>query len=218
MRPMAQVLANRGIASWNVEYRRVGHPGGGWPGSFRDLADGTDFVRTLAASYPVDAGRMALVGHSSGGYFAAWLAGRRNLPSSSPLTGVNPVSAVGMVILDAFLDARVIDSRGVDGRLFCDEPVHVGLLHDRMTFTAAGRRDRGVGRRLRLSFTSSFAIKSPLPKGLAQFLVGHLLRSMRRSLNRAYICSPSHPFAARQARWARSARPQALGVRSLPGE
>jgi acetyl esterase/lipase len=125
---MARVLASRGIASWNIEYRRVGHVGGGWPGSYRDLADATDFVRTLAATHPLDIGRVALVGHSSGGYFAGWLAGRRNLPSGSPLTGSGAVSPVGMVVLDAFLDYRVIDSRGVDGRLFCDEPILPRLL------------------------------------------------------------------------------------------
>ena len=30
--------------------------------------------------------------------------------------------------MDAFLDPRVIDSRGVDGRLFCDEPVLSQLM------------------------------------------------------------------------------------------
>jgi acetyl esterase/lipase len=128
MRPMAQVLASRGIASWSVEYRRVGHPGGGWPGSYRDLADATDFLRTLAVSYPLDLKRVVLVGHSAGGYFAGWLAGRHHLPPESPLTGAREISPIGLVVLDAFLDYRVIDSRGVDGHLFCDEPTLPGLF------------------------------------------------------------------------------------------
>jgi acetyl esterase/lipase len=128
MRPMAQVLASRGIASWSVENRRVGHPGGGWPGSYRDLADATDFLRTLAVSYPLDLKRVALVGHSAGGYFASWLAGRHHLPPESPLAGTREISPIGLVVLDAFLDYRVIDSRGVDGRLFCDEPTLPALF------------------------------------------------------------------------------------------
>lgn len=128
MRPMAHVLASRGIASWSVEYRRVGHPGGGWPGSFRDLADATDFLKTLAASYPLDLRRVALVGHSAGGYFASWLAGRHHLPAESPLTVAQGISPVGLVVLDAFLDYRVVDSRGVDGTLFCGEPTLPGLF------------------------------------------------------------------------------------------
>jgi hypothetical protein len=33
LRPMAAALAKAGIASWNVEYRRLGNEGGGWPGT-----------------------------------------------------------------------------------------------------------------------------------------------------------------------------------------
>jgi acetyl esterase/lipase len=123
MRSVATALADRGIATWNIEYRRAGHPGGGWRGSYHDLSNATDFVRTLAKDYPLDLTRVALVGHSSGGYFAGWIAGRRNLPAGSILTSADPIPVVGLVVLDAFLDYRVIDSRGVDGRLFCDEPI-----------------------------------------------------------------------------------------------
>lgn len=34
-----------------------------------------------------------------------------------------PLQISGLVTLDAFLDPRVMDSPGVDGRLYCDEPV-----------------------------------------------------------------------------------------------
>jgi len=30
-------LAKKGIATWNVEYRRVGNRGGGWPGTAYDI-------------------------------------------------------------------------------------------------------------------------------------------------------------------------------------
>lgn len=42
MRPLAAALTAAGIATWNVEYRRLGHEGGGWPGTFRDVASGAD--------------------------------------------------------------------------------------------------------------------------------------------------------------------------------
>ena len=38
MTPLALDLAARGIAAWNVEYRRVGQAGGGWPGTLEDVA------------------------------------------------------------------------------------------------------------------------------------------------------------------------------------
>ena len=37
--PIGDALKDQGIASWNIEYRRLGDPGGGWPGSgVRDRA------------------------------------------------------------------------------------------------------------------------------------------------------------------------------------
>jgi acetyl esterase/lipase len=38
VREFADSLRAAGIATWNVEYRRVGSPGGGWPETFRDVA------------------------------------------------------------------------------------------------------------------------------------------------------------------------------------
>ena len=124
MRPLAEKLSERGVATWNVEYRRVGHPGGGWPGSFRDLSDAVDHLKALAADgQPLDIDRVVAVGHSSGGYFAAWLAARSRLPSGSPLVGPEQVPVGGVVSTDAFLDPLVVDSKGVDGRIYCREPI-----------------------------------------------------------------------------------------------
>ena len=35
MNGLAVDLAKRGYAAWNIEYRRVGNIGGGWPGHFK---------------------------------------------------------------------------------------------------------------------------------------------------------------------------------------
>jgi acetyl esterase/lipase len=51
MAPLAQALLERGVASINVEYRRVGEPGGGWPGTFRDIGAAIDAVRTIGPRY-----------------------------------------------------------------------------------------------------------------------------------------------------------------------
>ena len=47
VRPLCNDLAARGYAVAAVEYRRVGQPGGGWPGSFDDLALAFDTVPGL---------------------------------------------------------------------------------------------------------------------------------------------------------------------------
>ena len=52
--PLATALTELGIATWNLEYRRIDQPGGGWPGTFEDVARGVDHIRALAASYPLD--------------------------------------------------------------------------------------------------------------------------------------------------------------------
>lgn len=35
---LADGLRDAGVATWNVEYRRLDNPGGGWPGTFADVA------------------------------------------------------------------------------------------------------------------------------------------------------------------------------------
>ena len=49
-KPLAEELTGHGIATWNIEYRRVGHNGGGWPGTFNDLGAALDFLVELSPS------------------------------------------------------------------------------------------------------------------------------------------------------------------------
>ncbi|HTK23808.1 MAG TPA: alpha/beta hydrolase [Gaiella sp.] len=92
MTPLAHDLARRGIAAWNIEFRRVGQEGGGWPGTFEDAAAAIDH---LAGVEQVDTARIATCGHSAGGHLALWLAARHRLASgvgASPR--VRPLAAV----------------------------------------------------------------------------------------------------------------------------
>jgi acetyl esterase/lipase len=130
-RAMANALAAEGAATWNIEFRRVGHDGGGWPGTFHDLGNAVDQLSKLAQQHPLDLNRIVLVGHSSGGHFAAWLATRKKLPKTSELRGEPAVDLRGVVLADAFIDPMVIDSKGVDGTLYCDDPVLERLVGGR---------------------------------------------------------------------------------------
>src|SRR5213080_1703337 len=67
MNELAGDLAKRGYAAWNIEYRRIGNPGGGWPGTFQDVAVGAGHLRVIAPQYNLDLGRVAAIGHSAGG-------------------------------------------------------------------------------------------------------------------------------------------------------
>ncbi|MEO5900197.1 MAG: alpha/beta hydrolase, partial [Ilumatobacteraceae bacterium] len=90
-------LVARGEAVWNVEYRRVGQAGGGWPGTFDDAAAAIDQLATIAQSAPLDLARVAVVGHSAGGQLALWAAGRASIRAGSPgaAPAVVPVLAIG---------------------------------------------------------------------------------------------------------------------------
>src|SRR6185369_4951571 len=84
-------LAQEGVASWNVEYRRVGQPGGGWPGTLDDAAAALQHLKTLAASHPIDLNRVIAIGFSAGGHLALWLASK---PRAIALKGVVSLAGV----------------------------------------------------------------------------------------------------------------------------
>jgi acetyl esterase/lipase len=64
---VGDALKAKGIATWNIEYRRLGQPGSGWPGTYLDVAHGVDYVRTIASQHKLDLRHVVIVGHSAGG-------------------------------------------------------------------------------------------------------------------------------------------------------
>src|SRR5437763_561353 len=72
---LCAALTAKGLATWNVEYRRVGNPGGGWPGTFEDIANAYRFLPQIAKRYDLDTTRVAVMGHSAGGQLALCVAG-----------------------------------------------------------------------------------------------------------------------------------------------
>ncbi len=101
---LSAALAKHGIATWSIEYRRVRDSGGGWPGTFQDVAAAADYVRELAKQYPLDLTRVVAVGHSAGGHLALWLAARHRLPKSSELYSADPIALRGVVSLAGIPD------------------------------------------------------------------------------------------------------------------
>jgi acetyl esterase/lipase len=101
---LAADLTGAGIATWNLEYRRIGDDGGGWPGTFQDVALGADHLRTLAKTYSLDLNRTIAMGHSAGGHLVLWLAARKRLPKDSPLYAADALPLRGIVGLAAIPD------------------------------------------------------------------------------------------------------------------
>ena len=125
MRPLAAALTEAGIATWNVEYRRLGHPGGGWPGTFQDVAQAADFVQSLAESHALDLTRVVAIGHSAGGHLVMWLAARAKLLPTSELYTSNPLVLTGVVNLDGPADLKA--ALAVQQPI-CGSPVITNLL------------------------------------------------------------------------------------------
>jgi acetyl esterase/lipase len=101
--PLSHALTGLGVATWNIEYRRIGSDGGGWPGTFEDVAAAADHLRILAGRYPLDLDRVVTLGHSAGGHLALWLAARGDLPGGSPGSS-DPLPVHGVVALAAVSD------------------------------------------------------------------------------------------------------------------
>lgn len=124
---LAAALASQGMATWNVEFRRLGATGGGWPYTFLDVADAVDHVAALARRFPIDTSRIALVGHSSGGHLAMWVAGRRNVAPSSGIYRPPRSTVGGVICVAGAVDLRMAQSLGFrDG--FTNRPVVEDLL------------------------------------------------------------------------------------------
>ena len=59
---LCAALTARGLATWNVEYRRVGNPGGGWPGTFEDVRSAYRYVAEMAKRYNLDQTKLLVMG------------------------------------------------------------------------------------------------------------------------------------------------------------
>jgi acetyl esterase/lipase len=70
MTAIAEDLVLRRYAVWNLEYRRLGSPSGGWPAPMEDVVNGINYLSYLAGQTDLDLKRIAIVGHSAGGQLA----------------------------------------------------------------------------------------------------------------------------------------------------
>ena len=104
---LCAALTARGLATWNIEYRRVGDPGGGWPGTFEDIRNAYRFLPQLAKRYNADSTKALVMGHSAGGQLALCLAAHD--PSAK-----NVISLAGVVNLQQAWELHLGNNAVVD--------------------------------------------------------------------------------------------------------
>ncbi len=148
---IADDLRRDGVAVWNIDYRGVDRPGGGYPGTFADVAAAADLLTASARRYALDLGHVAAVGHSAGGHLALWLAARPRLPIDSPLHASHPLRIDRVVSLGGLPDLEATAASPDNG---CGTDVVARLV--------------GTGRRDPYADTS---VPRLLPLGVPQALV-----------------------------------------------
>lgn len=86
---LCAALTARGLATANLEYRRVGNEGGAWPGTFSDIRSAYQFLLQNAQTHNLDSKRIVVIGHSAGGQLALCLAAHEpSLTRTVALAGV----------------------------------------------------------------------------------------------------------------------------------
>lgn len=117
-----------GVAVWNIDYRGVDRSGGGYPGTFTDVAAAADLLRIEGPALGLDLARIVAVGHSAGGHLALWLAARARLPRSSPLYRPDPLALAHVVSLGGLPDLAAVAASPDNG---CGVAVVADLVGDR---------------------------------------------------------------------------------------
>jgi acetyl esterase/lipase len=106
LRHLGAELSSRGIAVWSIGYRRATEEGGGYPGTYQDVAAAIDRLRADAARYNMDLSRTVMVGHSAGGHLALWAASRGSLPAESSLFRPDPFIPKAVISVAGVGDLR----------------------------------------------------------------------------------------------------------------
>lgn len=116
----ARDLAARGLAVYNIEYRRVGS-GGGWPQTFEDVSQALDNVVAIDQRFPqLDEKDALVVGHSAGAQLAVW-GGTRHLlehgdigahPKFRPTKVISLAGPLDMVRAVANGDTNIVRALG----------------------------------------------------------------------------------------------------------
>ena len=147
MEPLSAALTSGGVATWNIEYRRAGSPGGGWPNTYLDLSHAVDYLRAVAIRDRLDLSRVFVVGHSSGGQLALWLGARPKLPANSAIHTSDPLPIQEIIDIDGPPD--LVSAQPVETQ-YCPMPAVTQFLQGTPSEQPTRYRDGSAGANLPL--------------------------------------------------------------------
>jgi acetyl esterase/lipase len=141
---LCEALKKLGFATWNLEYRSLGDPGGGWPGTFDDAVAGAAFLKNIAGPYHLDLNRVITLGHSAGGQLALHVASKMKVQGVIGLGAVADLKraqemqlgnrVVDLLRAPASADPMQCLPLHTPQRLFCGKdddivPIEIGRLY-----------------------------------------------------------------------------------------
>ena len=144
---LCAVLTAKGIATWSIEYRRVGDTGGGWPGTLEDVRYAYQHIAQLAESYRLDVRRVLVMGHSAGGQLAICLAAHESgVKQVVLLAGVVDLKRAWELHLSNGAVAELLGGSpaGVPDRYRDADPVQLAIPRDTVQFLIHGTNDDTV--------------------------------------------------------------------------
>lgn len=173
---LAEALRRDGYATWSLEYRRIGHEGGGWPGTCEDVRTGAAHLTKIAQAHRLDLKRVIAMGHSAGGHLALWLAAQKALPLKGvvSLAGVADLRRaselkLGRSIVDELMGGTPAE---VPERYAKASPIELLPLRVRQTLIQ-GERDDTVPAEIARRFAEAAAKKGDVAKLLVLPGTGH---------------------------------------------
>src|SRR5260370_13812544 len=92
---LCEAVTRQGLATWSLEYRRIGNPGGGWPGTLDDVRTGAAHLEKIATERSLDLKRVVPMRHSAAGHLVLSLA------------SLNALALRGLVALAPVADLRL---------------------------------------------------------------------------------------------------------------
>lgn len=131
----AEDLRQRGYVVWNIEYRRLGQPGGGYPGTYEDVNAAVDLALGQGETrMGADVHRTVVIGHSAGGHLALLQADR---PQIKGVVGLGAIA-------DLERDTETACGAEAVAKMIGPAPLGPGALESRLAQVSPAHRPVSV--------------------------------------------------------------------------